>query len=146
MGGSADVGDPPRSSSSMESMARLTVTAMIQGLMRPLGRPTGDRIDAVMELYGPARPIFDAQRDRSVSSISLGVGFGPRWCQRNVFWKHNCAKGAQTRQAIIRKAEPSSIRGYDGAALSRPHARDGLGKRRDFYRHFSATRVAAELL
>jgi len=41
-------------------------------------------------------------------------------------------KGEQTRQEIIRKAAPIfNQKGYDGAALSRSHARDRVRKGRN---------------
>jgi len=45
-------------------------------------------------------------------------------------------KGEQTRQEIIRKSAPSSIRGAMTGGLVRPDAGDGARKRR-IYRHFS---------
>src|ERR1700731_4173801 len=130
------------SSSSMK-VARVTVTAMIHGLMAGSVAATfGKKMEPVVALI--RCPVSWMQQETGRSHQMSGM------IQQATNRSHNgvgegkdMRKGEQTRQEIIRKAAPIfNQRGYDGAALSDLMKATGLEKG-GIYRHFSSKQALA---
>src|SRR3989454_92064 len=131
------------SSSSMK-VARVTVTAMIHGLIAGRVAATcGKEMEPVVALI--RCPVSWMHKGTGRSHLISGtMQVATSWSQ-SWFRETEMRKGEQTRQEIIREAAPIfNQRGYEGAALSDLMKATGLEKG-GIYRHFeSKQQLAAE--